>query len=95
MLALDWRKAFDWISTEAFCAGLHRFGLPQHVLQIMRSLYREREFCVRGWRKVELLQATIRDLPGLSSVPISYRDRDDRANQGRTVLAFCSCPACS
>ena len=42
LLALDWAKAFDRISPESLFYALHRFGLPDHVINIVRSIYSER-----------------------------------------------------
>ena len=45
-LALDWAKAFDSINTDALLNALRRFGLPSHVLSVIRSIYSNRTFQV-------------------------------------------------
>ena len=47
ILALDWRKAFDSINTEALLNGLTRFGVPANVLQVIKSIYTDRSFMVK------------------------------------------------
>ena len=47
LLSLDWRKAFDSISPEALLHALARFGLPQHMLKVIRAIYSSRSFQVR------------------------------------------------
>ena len=47
-LALDWQKAFDSINPEAMSAALERFGLPRHVLEVLKAIYSDRCFRVRG-----------------------------------------------
>ena len=47
MLALDSRKAFDSIAPEAMLKALRRFGLPQHCLEVVTSIYTDRKFIVR------------------------------------------------
>ena len=37
-LALDWEKAFDSLDPAAMTSALRRFGLPQHVLDVMISV---------------------------------------------------------
>jgi len=46
VLALDWRKCFDSINTDAMLAALQRFGIPSHFLGIIRSIYTGRIFQV-------------------------------------------------
>ena len=46
VLALDWRKAFDPINTDALLMGLRRFGLPEHVLKVIAAIYQHRTFRV-------------------------------------------------
>ena len=47
VLALDWQKAFDAIDPSAMIGALTRFGLPQHVLEVIRAIYSDRKFEVR------------------------------------------------
>jgi hypothetical protein len=47
ILALDWRKAFDSIDLDAMVAALRRFGLPEHVLETVRTIYKDRRFTVK------------------------------------------------
>ena len=47
VMALDWSKAFDSINPESMLAGLRRFGLTEHVLGVIASIYSTREFHVR------------------------------------------------
>ena len=47
MLALDWRRAFDSINTDALLNALRRFGLPGHVLKVIESIYSDRKFQVK------------------------------------------------
>ena len=48
MLALDWRQAFDSINTECLLVALHRFGLPDKVVEVIRGLYANRRFQVKN-----------------------------------------------
>ena len=47
LLALDWARAFDSISCDGLLNALARFGLPNRLLEIVRSIYTNREFKVR------------------------------------------------
>jgi len=47
MLAVDWRKAFDSINPAALMDALRRFGLPEHVLRVVDSIYTGRSFRVK------------------------------------------------
>ena len=47
VLALDWKQAFDSIDPLAMIAALRRFGLPQHVLAVIKAIYSDRKFEVR------------------------------------------------
>ena len=47
LLALDWEKAFDSINPDSLLAALKRFGLPLHMLEVIRSIYTDRVFEVR------------------------------------------------
>ena len=44
LLALDWRRAFDSISTDALLNALRRFGLPGYFCDVIRSIYTGRVF---------------------------------------------------
>ena len=46
MLALDWAKAFDSISPAALMHALHRFGIPQHFVDMIHAIYSSRMFFV-------------------------------------------------
>ena len=46
LLALDWQKAFDSISPSSLVRALRRFGVPQHFLDIVQSIYTDRKFFV-------------------------------------------------
>jgi hypothetical protein len=46
LLALDWRKAFDSINANGLLSALKRFGIPQFLLDIISSIYSDREFRV-------------------------------------------------
>ena len=46
LLALDWAKAFDSISPSALLHALHRFGLPQHFIELINAIYSSRQFFV-------------------------------------------------
>ena len=46
LLALDWAKAFDSISSDALLNALSRFGIPDHVVEIIKSIYTDRKFVV-------------------------------------------------
>ena len=39
VLALDWQKTFDSINPEAMLVALGCFGLPDHVLKVIKSSY--------------------------------------------------------
>ena len=41
-VALDWAKAFDSISPEGLVHALRKFGLPSHVCDIVRNIYKGR-----------------------------------------------------
>ena len=47
ILALDWQKAFDAINSDALLIALKRFGLPEHVLQVVAAIYSDRNFYVK------------------------------------------------
>lgn len=47
LLALDWAKAFDSISPDALVSALARFGVPIHMLRVIRAIYDNRVFQVR------------------------------------------------
>ena len=47
MLALDWARAFDSVSPAALALSLKRFGVPQRMIEIISSIYSDREFIVR------------------------------------------------
>ena len=46
-LALDWAKVFDSISPEALVQALARFGRSGQILEVIRTIYTDRVFCVR------------------------------------------------
>eukprot|EP00973_Karenia_brevis_P070990 9864082-Karenia_brevis.AAC.1 len=46
-LALDWARAFDCIKHASLLDALRRFGLPQHLIDIVSSMYIDRKFIVR------------------------------------------------
>ena len=46
LLALDWGKAFDSINVDGLLLALRRFGLPAFFLEIIQSIYSERQFRV-------------------------------------------------
>ena len=54
LLALDWRKAFDFLNTEGLIRALQRFGLPYHLLGIVRAITRTMK--VKEWGGVSLAQ---------------------------------------
>ena len=47
LMALDWRKAFDSINPDGMLKALKRFGLPQHILDLICSIYTNRCFMVK------------------------------------------------
>ena len=47
LLALDWSKAFDSISSEALLNTLYRFGIPESFNDMIRAIYSNRRFFVR------------------------------------------------
>ena len=47
LLALDWTKAFDSISPDSLFNALYRFDLPNHFVNIVRAIYRERQFFIK------------------------------------------------
>ena len=47
LLALDWAKAFDCISTEGMLHALARVGLPPAFIDMVRAIYADRSFQVR------------------------------------------------
>ena len=47
LLALDWQRAFDSISSDGLQVALKRFGLPDHLLAVIANIYSERKFTVR------------------------------------------------
>ena len=47
MLVLDWSKAFDRLRPDALQAALARFGVPAGMVEMIRSIYTDRTFCVR------------------------------------------------
>lgn len=47
VLALDWKRAFDSITISSLHQALERFGLPAHVLKVVRAIYTNRQFFVQ------------------------------------------------
>ena len=47
VLALDWAKAFDSVSTDALLLALRRFGVPSDYIDMVSAIYRNRVFSVR------------------------------------------------
>lgn len=45
---LDWETAFDRVSHSALFSALRRFQLPEHFVQITRSLHNQPEFFVEA-----------------------------------------------
>ena len=43
-LALDWKWAFDSVDPAAMIVGLRRFGLPEHALDVIATIYSGRCF---------------------------------------------------
>ena len=41
---LDWAKAFDRVKIDCMCNALLRFGLPEDMVEMIRSIYRIRRF---------------------------------------------------
>ena len=48
VVALDWAKAFDAICPRALCDALKRFGICDHMIDIISMIYSERIFNVRN-----------------------------------------------
>ena len=46
LLALDWAKAFDSISPQAWSQALKRFGCPPEFVRMIAAMYSERKFVV-------------------------------------------------
>jgi hypothetical protein len=46
LLALDWKKAFDSINSESMLRALRIFGLPEHFIALVQSIYTDRKFQV-------------------------------------------------
>ena len=46
LMALDWKKAFDSINADGLLLALRRFGIPEHILRVIRSIYTGRCFRV-------------------------------------------------
>lgn len=47
ILALDWAKAFDSMSSEALGSALRRFGIPDGFVSIVQAIFSNRQFLVR------------------------------------------------
>ena len=47
LMALDWESAFDTIMPQGLLNALDRIGYPQHLLDIIASIYNNRSFLVR------------------------------------------------
>ena len=47
VLALDWKMAFDSVDPAAMIACLRRFGLPEHILDVIWNIYAERHFKIQ------------------------------------------------
>jgi len=60
LLALDWAKAFDSISTTALLVALRRFGVPEPFVEMVAAIYEGRMFCVRecGHQSEEHMQGS-------------------------------------
>ena len=46
LLALDWRQAFDSVRVDGLLRALQRFGLPGQFIDVVASIYKDREFFV-------------------------------------------------
>lgn len=49
LLALDWRKAFDWINVQSLLDALRRLGLPAHFVNLVAPIMDGRCFHVRDF----------------------------------------------
>ena len=47
VLLLDWCKAFDKVNIDRMLRALVRLGVPSHMIEVIRSLYRDPEFYVQ------------------------------------------------
>ena len=47
MVFLDWAKAFDRIRSDSLLKALSRFGFPQHLVNVIGSIYEERKFFIQ------------------------------------------------
>ena len=47
VLLLDWCKAFDKVNIDRMLRALVHLGVPTHMIEVIRSLYRDPEFYVQ------------------------------------------------
>ena len=52
IVLLDWEKAFDKITHSSLIKTLERFGLPAHILNVVKSLYTHPRFRSRQGQSV-------------------------------------------
>lgn len=46
MIFLDWAKAFDRVKGSSLLHALSRFGFPQHIIDVISSIYEERKLFI-------------------------------------------------
>lgn len=47
LLALDWAQAFDSIGPASLIRALQCFGIPDHIVEIISDIFKDRKFFVR------------------------------------------------
>jgi hypothetical protein len=78
LLALDWKQAFDSIDPKAMVVGLSRFGVPEKMIRLIRSIYAGRIFpCPRLWSDLVAASSKFGDIAGLPSLTLLVRDGHD------------------
>ena len=46
-MALDWARTFDSVNPIGLCDALRRFGIPVHYINMIKSIYTDRQFLIQ------------------------------------------------
>ena len=78
ILSLDWAKAFDSIAPDRLLLSLRRFGIPEHFVQVIDAIYRDRRFFVKlGIHESEWYSQAYGIVQGCPLSPLLIFDSDD------------------
>ena len=71
MLLLDWEKAFDRVFHQKLLESLRRIRIPEKIVKVVESLYKNPEFIVEINGKKRKQEARKRYKTRMPAVPIS------------------------